>query len=87
MKKIILIACIFLTPQVNAGWFFELGIGLTKNEWSRPEVDLQSPLGRAVIGVEAEHGWRMQFEHTSSIPQDETGNGLNGIWFIKRVDF
>ena len=88
--KYILILIAFLgvsNSAFSAELYFELGVGLTKNEWGLPEIDLQVPLGRVVFGVEAKDNWLVELEHISSIPQDETGNGLNVLWISKRIYF
>lgn len=72
-----------------AEFYFELGIGvdLYPQTEQLPEVNLQSPLGKYVIGVEAQNNWSVEFEHISSIPQKEVGRSINVLWFNKRGYF
>jgi len=87
MYKYILLA--FLSSPVQADVYFELGVGtiISTQEEMLPEIDLQGPLGKFVFGIEAKNGWSVEYEHISSIPDDEEGKGLNVMWFSKRVYF
>lgn len=89
MKKIILILMLLISaPTQAADWYFEIAIGVKPdNEMGMPEVNLPGPLGKFVIGVEAQNNWAIEFEHISSLPYQEQGKGLNALWFIKRVYF
>ena len=72
-----------------AEFYFELGIGVPASDEAAmlPEINLPGPLGKFVLGVEAQKGWSVEYEHISSIPYRETGKGLNVLWFTKRVYF
>lgn len=73
------------TNSQAGSWYFEMGVGVNKLDWSYPEVDLQSPLGRLAIAYEGDYGWVVEASHTSSIPGQERGHGLNAVWLLKRV--
>lgn len=88
MKTLIpLLIVVALSAPAQAGWYFELAVGVHHNRAAQPEIDLPGPLGKIVFGVEAQNGWAVEFEHVSSIPEDESGLGLNTLWFVKRVYF
>lgn len=87
MKTLILIAALMLSAPARAGWYFEIAIGVQSRDAALPEVNLPGPLGKFVFGVEAQHGWAVEIEHISSIPDREQGMGLNALWFVKRVYF
>ena len=88
MYKLIFI--LFIVPQsVFAQFYFELAVGVDiyPQTEQMPEVNLQSPLGKYALGFEAQNNWSVEFEHISSIPQQEEGRSINVIWFTKRVNF
>ena len=79
---------IFGISQCNAAeFYFELGIGITDDHAGQPEINLPGPLGKFVFGIEAKNGWAVEYEHISSLQLAEEGDGLNAIWFMKKVYF
>lgn len=85
--KILLIALLMNAAPAQAGWYFELAVGLHDADASLPEVDLPGPLGRVVFGLQAQDNFAIEIEHVSSVPAQEQGSGLNTLWFVKRVYF
>jgi len=82
MKYLLLL----LSFSVQADAYFELAIGVNTTN-GLPEVNLPAPLGKFVLGWEAQDNWSVEYEHISSIQLAEEGKGLNVIWFNKRVYF
>lgn len=65
--------------------FADLAVGVHDAGAARPEIDLETPLGRYRLGVEDANGWYTElYSHTSSLPQHEEGRGLNAVWIGKR---
>lgn len=90
MKYLIIFTVLFLfSVPAQSDFYFELGIGVDIYPQTEqlPEVNLQSPLGKYILGFEAQHNWSVEFEHISSIPQKEEGRSINVLWFTKRVHF
>ena len=88
VKLLIITVLLSVSTQVYAAWYFELGIGIDPYyRGAQPEVNLQPPFGKMTIGATADYGWSVEFEHISSIPEAETGNGFNSIWATKRIEF
>ncbi len=79
---------LFGISQCNAAeFYFELAIGITDDLAGQPEVNLPGPLGKFVLGIEAQNGWSVEYEHISSFQLAEEGDGLTVWWFNKRVYF
>ena len=76
-----------LSFPASADIYFELGIGIIDDLAGQPEVNLPGPLGKFVLGIEAQNGWSLEYEHISSLQLAEEGDGLNALWFSKHVYF
>ena len=84
MYKLIFI--LFLIPQSAIAQFYvEIGMGMTDEISSQPEINLINPLGKISVGYQAEYNWSVSFEHISSIQMHEEGSGLNTFWVNKRI--
>lgn len=83
MKHLILLA--LLSFNANSQWYVDIGIGMTDEKNSKPEISLTNPLAKFTVGYQAQYNWSIEFQHISSIQMDEKGRGLNSFWITKRL--
>lgn len=77
-KKIILLSFVCLTIMActtKPRPYFSSSILIHSQSFSKPEVNLQTPLGEVEAGLETQ-STAIFVRHTSSIPQKEKGQGI-----------
>lgn len=71
--------------HADTGFYVEVALTYHDAAAARPEVNLQTPLIGFEIGYQNEDDWSVGVSHTSSLPQDELGDGVTGAFISKRI--
>lgn len=85
-RYIIITLCTLLFSGCQSTLYSRVGIGIMAQNGA-PEVMLQDPLASFAVGIRNRDGYYMEFDHTSSIPQEEKGLGLSKWEIGKEFEF
>ena len=71
----------------ETGPYFEFGVKAFDSKSAQPEISAPSPFGELSVGWQFKDGWEAGVTHESSIPHEEVGKGINGLFIRKRLWF